>query len=110
MEMMDHDAFDRINALGARFREEIRNVLNEVNIQAQVFGQHSIFSIAVATPESGAPPAPRGHAQPVRGIALHLLNNGYFLSSGLLGCISTAMSDEDIDPFCQTLREGLRGL
>ena len=101
MSLMTRDAFDHINGLGEAFRKGLSEALAEVNVAGEIRGQASVFSINV---DDGATTGE------LSGLRLYLLNHGYFLGSGSLGCVSTAMDSADVDPFCQTVLDGLRSL
>lgn len=110
MEMMTPGEFDRINELGAAFRSAIKDVLAKVNVQANVLGQASVFAIEMIDPVPGATSMKRGAMRRVEGMDADLVNAGYFLSAGLHGTISTAMDENDIDPFCAALQTILKTL
>jgi len=109
MQLMTDSEFDRINALGDDFRSGIAEVLDLTNTPGAGAGHYSIFSVAVDDPEL-ATPRDRNRAQESRGLHRYMLNHGYFMSPGMMGVISTVMDTTDVDPFCQTLLEGIRSL
>lgn len=108
MEMMTPEAFLRINALGQAFRNAITDVLEQMNIQANVLGQASVFAIDIVDPEIGTKNLKRGAMRQIEGIEADFINAGYFLSAGLHGTVSTVMDENDIDPFCDTLKSILK--
>ncbi len=109
MELMTESEFDRINALGDAFRAGITEVLSLTNTSGEGAGHYSVFSVAVDDPEL-ARPRDRNKAMESNGLHRYMLNHGYFLSSGMMGVISTVMDTADVDPFCQTLLDGIRSL
>jgi glutamate-1-semialdehyde 2,1-aminomutase len=109
MELMNESEFDRINALGDAFRAGIQEVLDLTNTAGTGAGHYSIFTVAVDDPEL-APPRERNRTYECSGLHRYLLNQGYFLSPGMMGVVSTVMDSSDVDPFCQTLLEGIRSL
>jgi hypothetical protein len=52
----------------------------------------------------------RGAAHASADLHRYMLNHGFFMSSRMLGIISTAMDTSDVDPFCETLLNGIREL
>ncbi|MGD8829822.1 MAG: aspartate aminotransferase family protein [Pseudomonadales bacterium] len=109
MELMTESEFGRINALGDAFRTGIDEVLRLTNTPGEGAGHYSIFSVAVDDPEL-VTPRERNKAQASSGLHRYMLNHGYFLSPGMTGVISTVMDTSDVDPFCQTLLDGIRSL
>jgi len=110
MEMMTPEEFQRINALGLAFRGAITNVITQLNVQANVLGQASVFAIDIVDPVAGSLPTGRGAMRQIEGIDAAFINAGYFLSPGLHGSLSTAMDENDIEPFCDTLKTILQAL
>jgi len=110
MELMTPEAFDTLNQLGESFRSAIRDVLGQVNIQADVLGQASVFAIDIKDPIPGSTVMKRGALRQLEGVEADLINSGYFLSGGLHGTVSTVMDDSDIEPFCETLHRVLKKL
>ena len=110
MELMTPEAFNRINHLGENFRTAIREVLSQVNIKAKVVGQGSVFAVDIVDSIPGATTMKRGATRLIEGIEAEFINAGYFLSAGLHGTISTAMDENDIEPFCAVLQNTLKTL
>jgi len=109
MQLMTDDEFARLNDLGDRFREGIREVLRLTDTDGVVHGQYSMFAITandVLLDDTIA----RGHVYASNGLHLYLARNGYWMTPGLTGVLSTAMDTADVDPFCQTLNDGIRTL
>ena len=50
----------------------------------------------------------RGQIYESTGLHYYMLKNGYWLTPGLTGVCSTIMDHSDVDPFCQTLLEGIK--
>lgn len=109
MELMTESEFARINALGDAFRSGISEVLRLTNTPGEGAGHYSIFSVAVDDADL-VTPRDRNKAHTSSGLHRYLLNHGYFMSPGMMGVISTVMDDSDVDPFCQTLLDGIRSL
>ena len=107
MEMMTEQEFGRINALGKEFRDGIREVLTLCEIEGEVQGQYSMFAITLSDPAL-SDNSYRGYVYQSNGLHLYLVQNGYWLTPGLVGVLSTAMESADVAPFCETLMNGIR--
>ncbi len=110
MSLMDTDAFARLNALGASFRSAIEDVLKLTNVSGKVLGHYSVFSLAIDDEDFAVDADERFFGQGPDRLRYYMMNNGYYLSNGLYGAVSTVMDEGDIDPFCQTLLRGIRSI
>ena len=110
MEMMTESEFARINHLGNMFRAGIKDVLSQVNVTANIQGQDSIFALEILDPLPIETSQKRGSMRNLSGPEADLINNGYFISAGMHGAISTAMDEDDVAPFCETLHGILKAL
>ena len=110
MSLMDEDAFARLNALGAQFRDAIAEVLKLTNVGGNVLGHYSVFSLAIDDPEFAVDAHERFFGQGPDRLRYYMMDNGYYLSHGLHGTVSTVMDEADVDPFCQTLLQGIRSI
>lgn len=106
MNMMNADAFRQLNALGEAFRQGCREVLALTDTEGSVQGQYSIFSIAFKEPAL-TDDAPRGAVYRSSGMHQYMVQNGYWMSPGMLGICSTVMDLSDVDAFCETLKTGI---
>jgi glutamate-1-semialdehyde 2,1-aminomutase len=109
MEMMTDEAFDRLNRLGAAFRDGCREVLRITDADGDVQGQYSIFSMSFREPAL-ADASARGVTYRSAGLHQYLVQRGYWMSPGLLGVCSTVMEESDVAPFCDALEAGIRSL
>jgi len=109
MRLMTPDAFDHINSLGEAFRKGCAEVLSLAGVDGEVQGQYSIFALGLTDPAL-ADAAPRGHVYRSAGLHQYMVQSGYWMSPGMLGVCSTVMEHADVDPFCETLLEGIRAL
>jgi glutamate-1-semialdehyde 2,1-aminomutase len=106
MEMLTGDEFARLNRLGDEFRKGIREVLDLSGTNATVEGQYSIFSMTLSDPALGDTTA-RGHVYRSAGLHRYMVQNGYWLTPGMVGVCSTVMDTADVAPFCETLLAGI---
>jgi glutamate-1-semialdehyde 2,1-aminomutase len=109
MEMMTKDEFARINVLGKEFRDNIREVLRQTDAEGQVQGQYSIFAVTFDDP-SLSDANLRGYVYHSNGLHRYLVQNGYWMTPGMVGVLSTAMDSSDVAPFCETLMNGITEL
>lgn len=109
MEMMTREEFDRINALGRQFRDGVRDALKVTDTEGHVDGQYSMFALTVADPALSDANT-RGYVYHSSGLHQYLVQNGYWMTPGLVGVLSTAMDSSDVAPFCETLVNGIRAL
>ncbi|MCZ6871707.1 MAG: aminotransferase class III-fold pyridoxal phosphate-dependent enzyme [Gammaproteobacteria bacterium] len=110
MSLMDRDAFTRLNALGGKFRDGIAEVLALTNLSGKVLGQYSVFALAIDDEDFAMDPNQRFFGQGPDRLRYYMLDNGYYVAQGLYGALSTVMDHSDLDPFCQTLLEGIRSI
>ena len=109
MEMMTQKDFKKLNDLGSAFRNALRDVISQTDIEACVEGQYSIFGIKTDN-QKLSDSSERGKKYESSGLHRYMLNNGYWLTPGLTGVCSTVMDHSDIDPFCDTLIRGIKHL
>ena len=109
MQMLTEDTFARLNVLGEAFRKGIQEVFDLTNTDGIAQGQYSIFAITTADADLDDSPA-RGHVYQSKGLHRYMVQHGYWLTPGLAGVLCTLMDSSDIDPFCETLRDGILAL
>ena len=109
MDMLTPDAFARLNSLGDGFRKGVREVFEISDTDGEVEGQYSIFSMTLSDPALGDATA-RGHVYRSAGLHRYMVQNGYWMTPGMVGVVSTVMDTADIAPFCETLLAGIREL
>jgi glutamate-1-semialdehyde 2,1-aminomutase len=109
---MTPEAFERLNALGEQAREALRAVFRESGIPGQVSGTGSLFKLhlhegPLTTLQDlfAAPMMPSADA-----LRVALVDRGYFLGSGCLGCLSTATTAAHVEGLCEALRSALPGV
>ena len=106
MSMMNAESFQQINALGDAFRQGCTEVLALTDTDGEVQGQYSIFSMTF-TDSALNDNAPRGEVYCSSGMHQYMVQNGYWMSPGMLGACSTLMDTSDVDAFCETLKTGI---
>lgn len=109
MEMLTKDEYARINQLGEDFRKGVREVFDVSDTDGEVQGQYSIFAMTLSDPALGDTAA-RGHVYRSAGLHRYMVQNGYWLTPGMIGVVSTVMDTADVAPFCETLLRGIREL
>ena len=109
MEMLTPDEFTRLNQLGDAFRRGIQEVFDISDTDGEVQGQYSIFSMSLSDPALGDSTA-RGHTYRSAGLHRYMVQNGYWMTPGMIGVLSTVMDTADVAPFCDTLLSGIRQL
>ncbi len=100
MELLDPAAFERLARMGERVRAGIRDAFATAGHPGQVTGDGSLFRIHPHDrPIAGyrdSYPSPEEAAVMAR-LHRHLLNRGVYLTTYGMGCLSLAMSDDDLD-------------
>ena len=109
MNMMDAEAFSHLNGLGDAFRRGCAEVLKLTDADGQIHGQYSIFSITFAESDLNDASA-RGAVYRSSGMHRYMVQNGYWMSPGMLGVCSTIMEMSDVDQFCTTLQSGIEAI
>ena len=113
MELMTPEEFDRINALGEQARQGLGDVLRLLEVDWQVTGAGSLFKLVPSTaPLSDYRSAYPTPEQSARVHALHwaLLDRGIFMGHDAFGCISTPMTEADVDRLIHAVEDALRTL
>lgn len=113
MEQMTPEAYARLDALGERLRRRANAAFEAAGEPAQLTGDGSLFRILL-TPEPIVDyrSSQRGKAPSERMARLHLslLDEGIIVSRDGLGCLSTPMSEAEVDQFVGALERSLRKL
>ena len=114
MKQMTPDAYDRLNRMGDYIRERIAQTLGERGIPVAVCGKGSLF-IAHLTDEQPVDfRTLKGYSrtQPAYGELCHeMLAHGIITSPrGIFGCLSTPMTEVELDAFVEALDQSLTAL
>ena len=109
LDALDEDAVARINRLGERLRARLREVLAETGVPAQVTGLGSLFGVHF-TPEPVTSVRQAARADPGlrHRFFLGLFGEGVLVDPRGVGCVSTAVHEEDIDAAAAAARRVLR--
>ncbi len=105
---MTPDAFERLNELGEYTRQQLREVLNRAGVKGQITGEGSLFRIYLNDQPTGILREAKIDARETQQLAelrTKLIDRGYFLAGGLLGCLSTQTTHDHVDGLCEALTE-----
>jgi glutamate-1-semialdehyde 2,1-aminomutase len=108
LEALDAAAIARLNALGERMQDGIRAALRDAGVTARVTGAGSLFGIHFTDQPVTENRAVVGASRAVTA-ALHLwlLTKGIAIYSRGAFCLSTAMTEADVDAAVRAIRAGL---
>jgi glutamate-1-semialdehyde 2,1-aminomutase len=111
MRLLDQEAVDRLDALGARFSEGLRVLAADAPVPATVTGMGSLWTMHFTSGEvvdyrSKAAADPRVQ----RDFHLALLTEGVFSAPRGMFALSTVMSDDEIDEALAAISRALRAL
>ena len=111
MQQMTPEAYDRLNRLGEYIRDRLRRMFRDCSLPAQVCGQGSLFLAHLTGDELTDFRSLRGFSRttPVYGSLCHqMLQRGIVVSPrGVFGCLSTPMSERELDAFVEALKSSL---
>jgi glutamate-1-semialdehyde 2,1-aminomutase len=111
MELMTPEEFDRLNGLGEKVRQSLREIIERLGVDWQVTGQGSLFQLhAKTTPLTDYRSSLPSTVQAGKLAALHrgLLDRGIFLGLPAFGCVSTAMTDNEVAILAEKVEDTLR--
>jgi len=111
MRHMTPEAFDRLNHLGEYVRDRLRRLFCDTGRPAQVLGAGSMFLAHLTDAELIDFRSLRGFSRtnPIYGNLCHkLLEYGFILSPrGIFGCLSTPMTEAELDGLVNALGRAL---
>ncbi|HTR37015.1 MAG TPA: aspartate aminotransferase family protein [Bryobacteraceae bacterium] len=114
MRQMTPEAFDGLNGLGEYVRNGLRRLFRDSGRPAQVCGAGSMFVAHLTREELVDFRSLRGFSRtnPIYGGLCHkMLQYGFILSPrGIFGCLSTPMTEAELDGFMEALGRALREL
>ncbi len=98
----------RLNAIGANVRESIRTIFARHSIPVSVNGRGSMFHMTFTDqPVDGYRAFMESERSQLPTLHRELLNRGVFLMARGTGCLSTAMTDVDVDLFLEALDDAV---
>lgn len=113
MKLMTREAFDALNALGERARAGLAEAFAIAGVPGQVTGMGSLFRLHMTdrplTDYRSAYPMPEVRAL-MNQLFRMLLDDGIVIAPSGLGCLSTPMTEAEIDQLCETVLRALRRL
>ena len=97
------EAYARLGTLGDMLRRLLSSYLSEFDVPAAVTGIGSLFNVfAAEEPIETARDTQRVDPDRQHELFLGLLNNGFVIAPRGMGCISTAMDEDDVHRFAYT--------
>lgn len=102
-------AFTKLNASGDAFRQGIQEVLDLTNTEGTAERQCSILGIAT-TDRDLEDSSAVSRVYQSGGLHRYMVQHGYWLTRGMAGVLCTLIDSADVDPFCETLKEGILNL
>ena len=102
-------AYEHLNRLGELARRRLRRAFERLEIPAQVTGAGSVFAVHfTAEPVTDYRSARRGaNPQLLRRLHLGLLNEGAIIAPRGMGCISTPMTETEVEFLGQAVERAL---
>jgi glutamate-1-semialdehyde 2,1-aminomutase len=113
MEQMTPNAYAHLDRIGARLRDESNGLLRRMGEKAQFTGDGSLFRIMMTDePIQDYRSSIRNAAPGARFAQLHLnlLDEGIVVGKEGLACLSTPMSDPEVDSFLGSLERAVTKL
>ena len=113
MKMLTPEAIERLNNLGERARESLREAFRLADVDGQVTGEGSLVLMHFSTEPLGDYRATwRAHterrAEMLEDLFRRLLNRGVLFSTWGLGCLSTPMGEAEVDHLADAVLASLR--
>jgi len=114
MKQMTPETYDRLNAMGDQIREKLTRLFADRRIAARVCGGGSMFTAHLTDRDLVDFRSLQGFSRtkPVYGDLCHeMLAQGIVTTSrGIFGCLSTPMTETELDAFVSALSSSLRVL
>ena len=112
LEALDRDAYARLEALGARLRARLAEVLRRSPVPGVVMGDASLLRFVMT---SDPPRSYRDTVDPVAErrlsrLFMHMLDAGVLIGANGLGCLSTPMGEREIDELVEVTERALHAL
>ena len=103
-------AVDRLNAMGERLRREGNQAFHDAGEPGQLTGDGSLFRIVLTSDRVTNYRSGVRNAQPAGRMAelhRHLMGSGIIIGKTGLGCLSTPMTEAEVDSFVTALKTAL---
>ncbi len=108
---LDEEAIARLNAMAARLREGLLKTFAQAGIHGQVTGMGSIMNVHPnAQPVVDHASAQADDQDMLSYLHLFLMEKGMFLAPRGMFCLSTPMTDGDLERFVEAFHAGLDAL
>jgi len=113
MKLLTPEAIERLNNLGERARESLREAFRLADVDGQVTGEGSLVLMHFSTEPLGDYRATwRAHterrAEMLVDLFRRLLNRGILFSTWGLGCLSTPMGEAEVDHLAEAVLDSLK--
>jgi glutamate-1-semialdehyde 2,1-aminomutase len=113
MNLMTPEMFEHINRLGEKARQELGNAMTTANVSGQIMGAGSIFHIHLkdkAFTDYRSMFRSPAEQKAIRWLIDNLLEKKMMLAVTGMGCISTPMTDAEIDALAEASLKSFREL
>jgi glutamate-1-semialdehyde 2,1-aminomutase len=109
---LDDQAFDRLADMGARLRGRLNELFGKTGVPGHVTGDGSLFKfvMTVAPLSSYRDTMAAGVEERMGKLFMHLLDAGMLVNTNGLACLSTVMTEGDLDTVVDALQQSLSAL
>ncbi len=108
LEHLTPEVYRRLDVLTERLRQGIRRVCTELEVPVQVTGLGSLFAIHfVDRPVTTWRDVASADKELTQQVFWGLMNEGILMAPSLLGCVSAAMGEAEVDRFVEAFRKAL---
>ena len=111
MSAYDQEAVDYVNMLGKKFKDGVLDIYGRLGLNMQVSGEGSIYNILFTDKKvTNYRDVAAAHEELNKILYLDLLTRGVFDAERGMFCMSTAMTESDVDLGLGTLEEALKDM
>ena len=111
MSAYDQEAVDYVNRLGKKFKDGVLDIYSRLGLNMQVSGEGSIYNILFTDKKvTNYRDVAAAHEELNKILYLDLLTRGVFDAERGMFCMSTAMTESDVDLGLGTLEEALKDM
>ncbi|MGN0736514.1 MAG: aspartate aminotransferase family protein [Anaerovoracaceae bacterium] len=111
MTAYDQQAVDYVNGLGNRFKEGVTKIYGRLGLNMQISGEGSIYNILFTDKKvKNYRDVAAAHEELNKVLYLDLLTRGVFDAERGMFCMSTAMTEADVDFGLETLEAALKNM